>query len=92
MPHINNRTILEKMQQASDGYSGGFKRTYTIEASPEVLARFEKFLSYVQWCSRVGHSCDVRFSMDGDGADRFAVAQKLPKVSEEEGNAMEVRR
>jgi hypothetical protein len=89
---IKNQAILERMQRATDGYSGGVKRTYNIEAEPDVLARFEKLLSYIQWCSRVGHSCDVRFSIDGDGADRFAVRQQLPKVSEEDGLKMEVRR
>jgi hypothetical protein len=92
MPQPSSRAILERMRCATDGYSGGVKRTYEIEGEPEVMARFERFLSYVQWCSRVGHSCDVRFSIDGDGADRFAVKQELPKVSEEDGLKMEVRR
>jgi len=85
-------TAVDRMLRAIDGYSGGVKRTFDIEASPEVMARFEAFLSYIQWCSRVGHSCDVRFGIDGDGADRFKVKQELPKVSEEQGNRMEVRR
>lgn len=48
-------------------------RTYTIEATKEVLNRFEKFLSHVQWCSCVGHSTAVAFPIDGDGPDRFKV-------------------
>jgi hypothetical protein len=86
----SDRAILEHLTRATDGYSGGLKRRYDIEGEPEFLARFERFLAYLQYCAGVGHSCEVKLFIDGDGADRFKVAQKLPNVSEEDGRKMEV--
>jgi len=51
--------------------NGLVTKTYRIQAKPDVLERFERFLSYVQWCSSVGHSTAVAMPIDGDGADRF---------------------
>lgn len=53
------------------------------KATPETLDNFKKFLSYVQWCSDVGHSTIVGMSIDGDGSDVFKVDGELPKVDEE---------
>lgn len=50
-------------------------RTYKITGSPDVLDRFERWLSHVQWCSSVGHSTSVSMDIDGDGADRFKVLE-----------------
>lgn len=57
----------------SEGYQDLQKREYVIEATPDVLDAFERFLAHVQWCAGVGHSCFVAMDIDGDGADRFKV-------------------
>lgn len=93
-------SVLERMNakaapvvEANRGDSDNkVAKTYKISATPEVLDRFEQFLEYVRWCSSVGHSCAVKFSIDGDGADRFdVVSPELPKVSEEDGRKMEAQ-
>ena len=58
------------------------EKSFRIKASPEVMARFEKFLAYVQHCAGVGHSTTVGFDIDGDGPEQFRVVEKLPKVVE----------
>lgn len=56
---------------ADESSSDRITKTYKIEASPNVIEKFEQFLSYVQWCSNAGHSTAVAMPIDGDGADRF---------------------
>jgi len=62
----------------------GVTKMYTIEASPNVIRNFEKFLAHVQYCASVGHSCVVGMDIDGDGADRFNVQSPDLRKSGEE--------
>ena len=83
------RTVSRLGERSSEGL---VKKTYTIEASPNVIANLERFLSHVQYCSGVGHSALVGMSIDGDGADRFRViSPDLPKVKEEDVTDREAR-
>lgn len=66
-----------KVALARDAAPKLVKREFTVEADPETMKRFEKFLVYVHWCAGVGHSTKVVFSIDGDGADRFNVEHPL---------------
>lgn len=61
--------------------------TFTISTSPEVMARFKRFLRHVQWCSLVGHTCTVAMDIDGDGPDVFYVDK--PNVKHEKGKVVE---
>lgn len=73
----------QKKLPVKEGYSGGVKKTYEIEASPNVISNFDRFLAHVQWCAGAGHSATIGFEIDGDGADRFKVVNpELPKIKE----------
>lgn len=48
-------------------------RTYTITASPSVLARFERLLALFHFASGWGHSGCFGMSLDGDGPERLQV-------------------
>lgn len=48
-------------------------KTFKIEASPNVMEAFEKFMAHLQYCGGAGHSANVAMSIDGDGADRFKI-------------------
>lgn len=48
-------------------------KTFKIEASPNVMAAFEKFMAHLQYCGGAGHSATVAMGIDGDGADRFKI-------------------
>jgi len=74
------RDTIRKTVRLQERASGGVTRTYTIEASPNVIKNFENFLAHVQHCAGVGHSCVVGMDIDGDGADSFYVnSPNLPK-------------
>ena len=57
-------------------------RTFKITTSPEVMRRFERFLAFLHWNSRYGHSGIFAMSLDGDGAERFT-ASPAPGHSDE---------
>jgi len=58
-------------------------KTYEISAPKEVMGRFERLLSHLQWCGGVGHSTNVGMSIDGDGADYFHVKPEPPDCEHE---------
>lgn len=62
------------------------RKTYTVEASSEVIARFDRFLRHLQWCAGVGHSTTVAMEIDGDGADRFSVI--APAIGRQKGEGI----
>ena len=64
------------------------RQRFEIEASPNVMKAFERFMAHLQYCSSVGHSANVAMSIDGDGADRF----KVVSGSDESGAQAEERR
>lgn len=78
------RTVSRALTYVAERTSEGMeRRTYVIEASPNVIKNFERFLAHTQYCANVGHSALVGMSIDGDGADRFNVkSPDLPKVEE----------
>lgn len=59
------------------------KKTYEIEASPDVIARFERFLALLHYNSRFGHSAYFGMPLDGDGSDTFTVDVDLSKYINE---------
>jgi len=48
-------------------------KTFEIEASKEVMERFEKLLAMLHYNSRFGHSSLFGMFLDGDGDDKFTV-------------------
>ena len=57
-------------------------RNFRITTSREVMDRFERFLAFLHWNSRHGHSGMFAMSLDGDGADRFTVSPAPRHASE----------
>lgn len=49
------------------------KKTFEIEATEEVMERFEKLLAMFHFNSRWGHSALFGMYLDGDGDDMFTV-------------------
>lgn len=49
-------------------------KTFTITTSTEVMRRFERFLALLHLNSHWGHSATFAMPLDGDGPDRFEVA------------------
>lgn len=49
-------------------------KSFRVTTSPEVMGRFERFLSLLTYNSAVGHSATFGMSLDGDGPDRFEVS------------------
>ena len=65
------------------------KKTYTIEASPNVIKTLERFLVHLEYCCGVGHSTSVGIGIDGDGADRFKILD--PKLEKNDKNDIYTR-
>jgi hypothetical protein len=59
------------MEKITKGTVGTVTKAFTITTSPEVLARFEKFLCFLHYNG--GHSGVFAMSFDGDGPERFKV-------------------
>lgn len=75
--------ILRSLKERST--EGLVKKTYTVEASPNVIKNLDRLLAHMQYCANVGHSALVGISIDGDGADRFWVTKpELPKLDEDD--------
>lgn len=72
--------------------AGQVRKTYVIEAVPEVIDRLERFLAYVQWCAGVGHSTTVGMSIDGDGAERFTVISPHVSIAKGDDGDPDIRR
>lgn len=58
-------------------FTPNVKRTFTIQATPEMMDRFEAMIRSIETNCNVGHSCTVAVPVDGDGADRFRVVSGL---------------
>lgn len=50
------------------------KKTFEIETSPDVMARFERLLAMMHYNSAWGHTATFAMPLDGDGADRMIVS------------------
>jgi len=57
------------------------KKTFTIEAPPDVMRRFERFLCFLHYNG--GHSGLFAMSFDGDGADFMKVDPPPPRELKE---------
>ena len=68
MRNILRKHIVERRSSKDMG-----TKTFEIEATPNVMEAFEKFMAHLAWCAGVGHSTTVAMSIDGDGADSFYV-------------------
>lgn len=42
-----------------------------ISASPEQKAEFSKMLAWIELCGSIGHSCEFKVRVDGDGKARM---------------------
>lgn len=45
--------------------------TVKLSGSENTVKAFVLFLDYMRWCCGVGHSTEVKFGIDGDGADNL---------------------
>jgi hypothetical protein len=61
--------------------AGEAVKTFTVTAEPKVMKRFERLLAMMHFCSSWGHSSYFGMPLDGDGPDRFKVAEvtAIPK-------------
>ena len=58
------------------------EKTYTIETSPVIHRRIERFLAMLHWNSAHGHSGTFAMPLDGDGSDKVSVSP-VPQFSDE---------
>ncbi len=80
-----DRTRLHRaLDWALDAAPVEATRTFTVSGNADVLARIDKMLAYISWCSGVGHSCTVGMDLDGDGFDRIKVEGTVTKVNEDD--------
>lgn len=54
------------------------KQTFTIEATENVMQKFQRFLAFLHF--NAGHSGLFAMSFDGDGCDILRVKEGLPKI------------
>ena len=61
--------------------SGQVVKTFTVTAEPKVMKRFERLLAMMHFCSSWAHTSYFGMPLDGDGPDRFSVAEvtAIPK-------------
>ena len=50
-------------------------KTFTVRATSDVMARFERFLALLHYNSCSGHSCLFAMHLDGDGSERLDVKE-----------------
>jgi len=56
-------------------YSDKTTKTFTVTATEEVMARFERFLALLHYNSSFGHTSLFAMHLDGDGSDRLQVKE-----------------
>ena len=50
-------------------------KTFTVTATPEIMKRFERFMAMLHYNSCFGHSAHFAMFLDGDGWDKFELAE-----------------
>jgi len=58
------------------------KRTYTITANPEMMAKIDRFLGVLHFFTNWGSSRTIAISEDGDGADHVTVTVDGAELTE----------
>jgi hypothetical protein len=58
-------------------------KTFTVTATPGVMRRFERFMALLHYNAGFGHSAHFAMFLDGDGWDKFELAEVDKRLKNE---------